>query len=75
MTLDDDVAAALAHEARRTGRPYRIVVNEIIRRGLEAPRPELEPFGVSGRPMGLRPGIDLDDIEGLLDVLDGPDRR
>jgi len=50
-------------------------VNEIIRRGLEAPRPELEPFGVSGRPMGLRPGIDLDDIEGLLDVLDGPDRR
>jgi len=25
--------------------------------------------------MGLRPGVDLDDIEGLLDILDGPARR
>jgi len=25
--------------------------------------------------MGLRPGVDLDDIEGLLDILEGPERR
>jgi hypothetical protein len=30
---------------------------------------------VEARRLGLRPGIDLDDIEGLLDVLDGTDRR
>jgi predicted transcriptional regulator len=74
LTLDDDVADRLASEARRTGRPYRVVVNEAIRRGLE-PRPMIEPFQVRATDMGLRPGMDLDDIEGLLDRLDGPLRR
>jgi len=32
-------------------------------------------LSVEARPMGLRPGFDLDDIGGLLDVLDGPTRR
>ena len=78
LTLDDDVADRLAREARRTGKPYRAVVNEAIRRGLEAQDggPVARPtFLVKARPMGLRPGIDLSDIEGLLDALDGPARR
>jgi hypothetical protein len=50
-------------------------VNQAIRTGLEAPRDLAEPFHVEARRLGLRPGIDLDDIEGLLDVLDGTDRR
>jgi len=74
LTLDDDVAASLEREARRTSRPLRAVVNEALRRGLESP-PHLEPFSVDARPLGLRAGVDLDDIEGLLDVLDGPNRR
>jgi len=74
LTLDDDVASALTREASRSGRPYRVVVNEAIRRGLEAPA-TIEPYRVAARPMGLRPGISLDDINGLLDLLDGPDRR
>jgi maltose alpha-D-glucosyltransferase/alpha-amylase len=32
-------------------------------------------FRVASRPMGVRTGIDLDDISGLLDRLDGPDHR
>jgi hypothetical protein len=74
LTLDDDVTAKLAAEAKRTGRPYRAVVNEALRRGLETPRPVLEPYRVRSRPMGLVPGVELDDIEGLLDRLDGPGR-
>lgn len=74
LTLDDDVADRLAAEARRSGRPFRVVVNEAIRRGLTAP-PANEPYRVRSSHMGLRPGIDLDDIEGLLDRLDGPLRR
>lgn len=34
-----------------------------------------EPFVIRSKHMGLRAGIDLDDIEGLLDRLDGPLRR
>jgi len=72
LTLDDDVAARIEGEVRRTGRPYRAVVNDALRRGLEAPIPVLSPHRVDARPMGRRPGMDIDDIAGLLDMLDGP---
>lgn len=75
LTLDDDVAAKLAVEASRTGRPHRVVVNEALRRGLEARPVAPEPYRVQARPMGLRAGVDLDDIEGLLDRLDRDARR
>jgi hypothetical protein len=72
LTLDDDVASRIDGEVRRTGRPYRAVVNDALRRGLEAPRPALAPYRVDARPMGRRPGMDIDDVAGLLDLLDGP---
>jgi hypothetical protein len=74
--LDDDVAAGLELAARRTGRPFRAVVNEALRVGLErGEATPAEPFRVAARPLGLRAGLELDDIEGLLDRLDGPQRR
>ena len=72
LTLDDDVASRIDGEVRRTGRAYRAVVNDALRRGLEAPRPALAPYRVDARPMGRRPGMDIDDVAGLLDLLDGP---
>ena len=74
MTLDDDVADRLASEARRSGRPFRVVVNEAIRRGLET-RPEVEPYRAQATDMRRRPEFDLDNIAELLDRLDGPLRR
>lgn len=74
LTLDDDVADGLAGAARRSGRPYRDVVNEVIRRGLTR-SVEAAPFHVAAAEMRRRPGIEIDDIEGLLDLLDGPPRR
>jgi hypothetical protein len=75
LTLDDDVADRLAREARRTGQTYRAVVNSALRRGLDATPQEREPFRVRSTPMGRRPEFDLDNIEDLLDRLDGPLRR
>ncbi|MGH2428241.1 MAG: DUF2191 domain-containing protein [Candidatus Limnocylindria bacterium] len=77
LTLEDDVAARLRDAARRTGRPLKAVVNDAIRAGLDARGSSRgrSPFRVRARALGLRPGIDLDDISGLLDRLDGPDRR
>lgn len=74
LTLDDDVAHGLNREARRTGRSFRAVVNDAIRRGLLTPVAD-PPFVLDAMDMALRPGLDLDDIEGVLEALDGPTRR
>jgi len=72
--LDDDVVDALSKEARRSGRSYRDVVNTALRRGLSH-ADDPKPFVVTARPMRRRPGTQIDDVEGLLDVLDGQSRR
>ncbi len=76
LTLEDDVFARLRAEALRTGKALKTVVNETLRTGLErgsAGRPRR--FEIAARDLGVRPEIELDDIEGLLDQIDGPDRR
>ena len=77
LTLDQDVAAKLRDEMTRTGTSMKDVVNTFLRRGLESPRDEdlASPFTVQARPMGIREGFDIDDISGLLDLLDGVARR
>ena len=76
LTLEDDVAERLAEESRRTGKSFKDVVNETLRTGLaRRASATLPPFKVKARDMGLKPGFDLDDIEGLLDRIEGPHRR
>ncbi len=45
LTLDDDLFMALNERARATGRSFKEVVNEAVRRGLapSQPRPVIEP--------------------------------
>jgi plasmid stability protein len=77
LTLDDDVAAKLDAEARRSGRSFKETVNSCLRRALTEARrrPEAKPFKIEARDMGLRPGLDVDNVEELLDQVDGPQRR
>jgi plasmid stability protein len=78
LTLDDDVAAKLAARARKTGESFRAVVNDALRRGLATtgPRPERRPFQVRVRDLGaVRPGLQFDDIAGLLEQVEGPLHR
>jgi predicted phage gp36 major capsid-like protein len=77
LTLDDDVAEKLKAEMRRRGTSFKETVNQCLRQGLERPRPEdlARPFRVEARSLGLRPGVQLDNVAGLLDALDGPTRR
>ena len=72
LTLDESNAAKLREEMARTGKSLKETVNDCLRRGFEAPTEgEMATrFAVRPRPMGLRPGYDLDDISGLLDLLD-----
>lgn len=78
LTLDDDVAAKLRSETRRTGKSFRDVVNETMRRGLatQSAIPRRTEFKVKTRDLGaLRPGLSLDNIGELIEQMDGPLHR
>jgi hypothetical protein len=78
LTLDDDVAAKLKSNARRTGRAFREVVNETLRRGLASAPPARAriPFKVQARDLGRRrPGLSFDNVAELLEQVEGPLHR
>jgi hypothetical protein len=62
---------------RRRGKSFKQTVNEVLRLGLSAPRAmkPAKPFTVRARALGVRPGLDYDNIAGLLEELEGPAHR
>ena len=61
LTLDDDVASRLQAEARRSGRPFKVVVNECLRAALAQrkalkalPIFRVEPRDMSGATTAVR---------------------
>jgi hypothetical protein len=78
VTLDEDVAAKLRAEARRTGKPFKEVLNECLRIALSGGRRRTRPasFRIETRDLGaLRPGLSLDNVAELLDLVEGPESR
>ena len=76
LSLDDDVARLLEKESRRTGASFKEVVNRFLRLGLvAATRPRRKPFVVTPRKLGLPSGLSYDNVEQLLDAIEGPARR
>jgi hypothetical protein len=75
LTLDDDVYAKIDAEVRRTGKTYRQVVNDLLRRALLAGKDaeKKKPFKIRGRSLGRRSGLNYDNIGELLEQLEGPD--
>ena len=74
LTLDEDVAAKLKSESRRSGRTFRDVVNEKLRRGLASRRASAsrQAFKVNARDLGnLRPGLALDNVAELIEQVEG----
>jgi hypothetical protein len=74
LTLDDDVAAHLQAEARRTGRPFKTIVNERLRMALaqSAAVQKRKPFKIEPRAMGGPPGaLSYDDVGSLLENIEG----
>jgi hypothetical protein len=76
LTLDDDVAAKLKSEVRRSGNSFKKVLNDLLRLALNARRlPERRPFEVAARPLHLRPGLGYDNVGDILEQLEGPQHR
>jgi predicted transcriptional regulator len=74
LTLDDDVAVRLQAEARRTGRPFKTVVNEKLRMALaqSLALQKRKPFKIKPRAMGGSPaGLSYDNIGSLLEDIEG----
>lgn len=76
VTFDDDVAALLKKEMRKSGEPFKQVLNRAVRSGLSSPmQPRRKPFKVKPWNLQPPPGLSFDNVQELLDVLDGPERR
>ena len=73
LTIDDDVATALKALARNSGKTFKAVVNEVMRKGLvtgENPVTDREPFRVESVRCGFLPGIDPMKLNQLVDELE-----
>jgi hypothetical protein len=79
LSLDEDVAARLKSEVRRSGKPFKEIVNECLRLALASrshERGRQPRFEVKTRDLGtLRPGLSLDNVGDLLDAVEGPEHR
>jgi hypothetical protein len=76
LTLDDDVAAKLRAEARRSGEPFKQIVNRVLRTGLNvrAQAASIPPFKVKARALGS-PGFNYDKVWELIEESEGPYHR
>ncbi len=77
LTLDEDIARRLQAESRRTGEPFKTVVNNFLRAGLAQRRvaKAAAPFRVEPVHMGAPlPGRSYDRIGTLLEEIEGADR-
>ncbi len=73
LTLDPDVAAKAKEGAARFGKPFKEIVNAALRAGLDSvlnPAPS-KPYKTHPHPMGLKPGLNYDNISELLALSEG----
>jgi Ribbon-helix-helix protein, copG family len=71
VTLDPDLAAKLRALARERGVSFKEALNSALRRGLASGEPRgRRRYRVASRPLGLRPGVDLEHALRLAGELD-----
>ncbi len=69
VTLDDDVVARIKRVAHERGLSFKDAINALLRAGLGAGA-KPKPYRVPSRPLGLRPGFDLDKASQLAAALE-----
>lgn len=77
LTLDPDLASALRERQRRSGRTWKEVVNDAIRRGLEAaPADEpREPYATPSYDPGPPRVQGVHSVHEILAIAEGEDFR
>jgi hypothetical protein len=77
LTIDDDIAALLKQEMRRTGDSFKGTVNKALREGVKAsaqPKPE-KKFVVTPFNLNLELGTRYPKVADLLEAMEGPEYR
>ncbi len=77
VRLDQHLLREAKELAAKTGRTLTAVIEEALRENLARQRNRRTPSGASlprFKGKGLRPGVDLDDNAGLLDLMNGESR-
>jgi len=77
LNLDEDVLEKARALASRRHEPFRRVLNEALRAGLQKVAEPAQTRAYTTKPhkMGLKAGRSLDNIEELLSQAEGEDRR
>jgi hypothetical protein len=77
LTLDRDIAERVKSATRKSGRPLKQIINEALGAGLDQlSQPRVaKPYRTKSRNMGLREGIQLDNVQELLSQIEGQDAR
>lgn len=78
LTIDDDVAYGLRKvQETEPAKSFKEIVNEVLRRGLLSQRQvsKKKEFKLITYPIGLRKDLNYDNIEELLDTIEGPNRK
>jgi hypothetical protein len=77
LSIDDDVIERARAVAKKKRTPFRAVVNEALRAGLDqVEKPaRSRPYKTEPHPMGLQSGRNLDNIQELLSQIEGEDSR
>jgi len=77
LVIDDDVLDRARSVAVRLHEPFRRVVNEALRAGLQTVEEpaRCRPYHTKPHGMGLRAGRNLDSIQDLLAQIEGEDHR
>jgi hypothetical protein len=73
LTLDNDVLDRARSVATKLHTPFRLVVNEALRAGLQAVEaPAItRPYHTQPRKLGLKAGRNLDNIQELIAQVEG----
>ena len=77
LTLDEDVAQRTKKLASKLKKPFKVVLNEALRKGLdqfEKPQKRKE-YRTIPHEMGLKEGLSFDNIQELLSQVEGESRR
>ncbi|MGD0481952.1 MAG: hypothetical protein ABSA42_17405 [Terracidiphilus sp.] len=76
LTLDDDVAALVRQELRRSGASFKTTVNNLLRKGLANGNGEgRKPFVVTPLPIGTGLGTRYETVKDLIEAIEGPNHR
>lgn len=75
IVIDDDVLDKARSVAAHKKKPFRVIINEAMRKGLSLieSTPKQKPYRMKPRDMSLKPGISIDNIQELLSHIEGED--